>query len=70
MSVVTRQQNLFAAEDWKVVYKAYTDINFQAYDFDTIRAALVEYIQTNYPENFNDMLRVQSLLQSLNCLHT
>ena len=53
---VNRQQNLFAAEDWKIAYKAYSEIDFQAYDFDTIRGALVGYIQTNYPENFNDYI--------------
>jgi hypothetical protein len=54
MALVNRQNNLFAAEDWKIVYKAYSQINFQAYDFDTIRTALVDYIRVNFPENFND----------------
>jgi len=53
---INRQNNLFAAEDWKVAYKAYTKINFQAYDFDTIRTSLVDYIRKNYPENFNDYI--------------
>jgi len=54
MALVNRQNNLFAAEDWKVAYKAFSEVNFQAYDFDTIRAALVEYVRVNYPESFND----------------
>ena len=54
MALVNRQNNLFAAEDWKVAYKAFSEVNFQAYDFDTIRAALVEYVRVNYPETFND----------------
>ena len=49
-----RQQALFAAEDWKIAYQAFTEIDFQAYDFDSIRVALVEYVRTNFPENFND----------------
>ena len=53
---VQRQNNLFAAEDWKVAYKAYSKIDFQAYDYDTIRKALVDYVRTNYPENFNDYI--------------
>ena len=52
MSSVTRQENLFAAESWKVAYKAYQNISYQAYDYDTIRAALVEYVKINFPENF------------------
>lgn len=68
MSVVTRQQTLFAAEDWKVVYKAYSEINFQAYDFDTIRAALVEYVKTNYPENFNDYIESSEFIAIIELL--
>ena len=54
MALVNRQNNLFAAEDWKVAYKAFSQVDFQAYDFDTIKNALVDYIKTNFPENFND----------------
>ena len=53
---VSRQQNLFAAEDWKIAYKVFNNVNFQAYDFDTMRLAMVEYIRTNFPENFNDYI--------------
>jgi len=56
MALINRQNNLFAAEDWKVAYKAYSEVNFQAYDFDTIRSALVDYVRTNFPENFNDYI--------------
>ena len=48
-----RQRNLFAAEDFKVVYDSFRQANFQAYDYDSIRGVLINYIQQNYPENFN-----------------
>lgn len=51
-----RQSELFAGENWNVVYKAFTAVNLQSYDFDTIRQAMVTYIQTNYPENFQDWI--------------
>ena len=51
-----RQKQLFAAEDWQVLYTAFTQVNFNAYDFNTIRTALVTYIQLNYPEDFNDWI--------------
>jgi hypothetical protein len=51
-----RQKQLFAAEDWQVLYTAFTQVNFNAYDFNTIRTALVTYIQINYPEDFNDWI--------------
>lgn len=68
MSVVNRQNSLFASEDWKVVYKAYSEISFQAYDYDTIRAALVDYIKTNYPENFNDYIESSEFIAIIEML--
>ena len=56
MAVNSRQNNLFAAEDWAVAYQAYSQVDLQAYDFDTIRNAMVNYIKTNFPENFNDYI--------------
>ena len=54
MSAIVRQSNLFAAEDFTKIYKSFQDINFTAYDFDTIRESLIEYIRVQYPEDFND----------------
>lgn len=51
-----RQTKLFAAEDYTVVYESYVNGNFQAYDYDTIRTAMVEYVRNTYPENFNDWI--------------
>ena len=48
MALISRQNNLFAAEDWKVAYKAFSEVDFQAYDFDTIRTTLIEYINCYY----------------------
>lgn len=56
MSESIRQNNLFAAEDYKKVFKAYQFIDYTAYDFDTLKQALLNYIQTYYPEDFNDYI--------------
>lgn len=56
MSESIRQSNLFAAEDYKKVFKAYQFIDYTAYDFDTLKQALINYIQTYYPEDFNDYI--------------
>lgn len=56
MAQGARQSSLFAAEDFSVIYESFAQANFQAYDFDTIRTAMVEYINTNYPESFNDWI--------------
>jgi|TARA_B110000858_G_scaffold163087_1_gene188492 hypothetical protein len=56
MAQGARQSSLFAAEDFSVVYESFAQANFQAYDFETIRNAMVDYITTNHPENFNDWI--------------
>ena len=56
MAQGARQSSLFAAEDFSVIYESFAQANFQAYDFDTIRNAMVEYMNNNYPENFNDWI--------------
>lgn len=68
MAIVSRQDNLFAAEDWKVAYKAFSQVNFQAYDFDTMRAALVDYVKTNFPENFNDYTDASEMIAIIEML--
>lgn len=68
MAIVNRQDNLYSAEDWKVVYKAYSQVNFQAYDFDTIRSALVDYIRINFPENFNDYIESSEFIAIIELL--
>jgi hypothetical protein len=56
MAQGARQSSLFAAEDFSVVYESFAESNFQAYDYETIRNSMVEYITNNYPENFNDWI--------------
>ena len=68
MAVNSRQNNLFAAEDWDVAYKAYSQVNLQAYDFDTIRTAMVNYIKTNFPENFNDYIESSEFIAIIELL--
>lgn len=56
MTQSIRQSDLFAGESWLSIYQAFTQINFNAYDFDSIRNALINYIRINYSENFNDWI--------------
>ena len=64
----SRQNNLFAAEDWKIAYKAYSEVNYQAYDFDTMRGAMVDYVKTNFPENFNDYIESSEFIAIIELL--
>ena len=52
-----RQNSLFAAEDFSVLYESFANSNFKAYDFDTIRTAMVNYVQSTYPEEYNDWIQ-------------
>ena len=56
MAIQKRQSNLFAAEDWKVVYESFRKINLTAYDYDTIRESMINYIRITYPDSFNDWI--------------
>src|ERR1700691_5429292 len=68
MSGAIRQSELFAGNDWMVLYKAFSQVNLNAYDFDTIRAAMVSYIQQNYPEDFNDWINSSEFVAILDLL--
>ena len=56
MSQIIRQSELFAGQDWQMLYKAFSEVNLNAYDFNSIRSAMKEYILRNYPEDFNDWI--------------
>lgn len=56
MSQTRRLGQLYAAESWLNNYRYLVNADFKAYDFESLRAALLNYIQTNYPEDFNDFI--------------
>jgi hypothetical protein len=63
-----RQKQLFAAEDWRVIYTAFTQVNFNAYDFPTIRSAMIDYIRMTYPEDFNDWIESSEFVAIIDLL--
>lgn len=68
MGQVIRQSNLLAAEDWRVIHKAFQQVNFTAFDFDSIRAAMVDYIRFNFPEDFNDWIESSEFVALIDLL--
>lgn len=50
------------AESWSTVYKAYQNINFSAYDYDSVKRSLLDYVKTYHPENFNDYIENSELV--------
>jgi hypothetical protein len=47
---------LLVAEDWAKIYQSYRNADFQSYDFETLRRLMINYLQQNYPEDFNDFI--------------
>ena len=68
MSASIRQSNLFAASDYQKVFQAYQFIDYTAYDFDTLKQALINYIQTYYPESFNDYIESSEFIAIIELL--
>ena len=62
MSSTDRQNRLLLAEDWKKVYQSYRNAEFRSYDFDTLRRTMINYLRTNYPEDFNDYVDTSEYL--------
>lgn len=68
MSQSQRQSELFAGNDWLAAYRAFTEVNLNAFDFTTIRSAMVEYIRRNYPEDFNDWIESSEFVALIDLL--
>jgi hypothetical protein len=68
MSSSVRNDNLFSGEDYKKVFKAYSFIDYTAYDFDTLKQALINYVQTYYPEDFNDYIESSEFIAIIELL--
>ena len=62
MSVTTRQNRLLLAQDWKKIYQSFRNADFTSYDFENLRRTMIDYIRTNYPEDFNDYVESSEYL--------
>lgn len=62
MSSTDRQNRLLLAEDWKRIYQSFKYADFKSYDFDNLRRTMIEYLRTNYPEDFNDYIESSEYL--------
>jgi len=49
--------NLYAAEEWDVIFNAFRNISIQAFEYHTIHNALENYIKTNNPEEYQIMIK-------------
>ena len=62
MSVTTRQNKLLVTEDWKKIYQSFKNADFQSYDFENLRRTMIDYLRTNFPEDFNDYIESSEYL--------
>ncbi len=62
MSSTDRQNRLLLAEDWKKIYQSFKFADFKSYDFDNLRRTMIDYLRTNYPEDFNDYIESSEYL--------
>lgn len=54
MSTVQRQQALLVAEAWQNLYTSQSYVDFQSYSQDNLVNAILNYVQVNYPDSYND----------------
>ena len=50
------------AESWERVYTAFQNINFAAFDFNTIKQSLLDYVKLHFPETFNDFIETSEFI--------
>jgi len=55
-----RQPNI--AENWERAYDAFQEINFKAWDYETIKQSMVDYLKLYYPEDFNDYIETSDMI--------
>ena len=56
MATTDRQNSLLISQDWQKIYRSFQQSDFASYDFDTLRRTMIQYLQNNYPEDFNDYI--------------
>lgn len=44
------------AEGFEKVYEAYRNVNFSAFDYESLKQAMIEYLRLYFPESFSDYI--------------
>lgn len=50
------------SESWEQVYTAFSNVNFAAFDYNTIKQSILDYIKLSFPETFNDFIESSELI--------
>lgn len=68
MAKSSRQTTIFGANDWKSIYETFSQSDFKSYDFESLRKSFVDYLQTYYPETFNDYVESSEFIALLDII--
>ena len=58
-------RNINSAEAWEKVYEAFDSINFTAFDYDSVKQSLIDYLKIYYKEHFNDFIESSEFIAFL-----
>lgn len=50
------------AESYETIHSAYSNINFTAFDYNTVKKSLVDYLKIYHSEDFNDLIESSELI--------
>ncbi len=53
------------AEAWEIVHEAFTQVNFNSFDYNTIKESLLDYVKLYFPEDFNDYIESSEFIAIL-----
>lgn len=53
------------AESWSKVYEAFQNINFAAFDYNSVKQSMLDYVKLYFPEVFNDFIESDELVAIL-----
>ncbi len=53
------------AEAWERAHEIFTQVNFNAFDYNTIKESLLDYVKLYYPEDFNDYIESSEFIAIL-----
>jgi len=50
------------SETWERAYEAFQSINFAAFDYNTVKQSLLDYMKLYFPETFNDYIETSEFI--------
>ena len=55
-------RNTYSQESWDKVYSAFDQINFTAFDYDSVKESLIAYLKLYHAEHFNDFIESSEMI--------